>query len=206
MWRPNTAKNPTKSCAKALTIFATCSWPSLCEQSELQCWRRNRRLCGPAQISAARTLLPISTVLSQVAWRLRRCKGHRRTFGEGLRRSTVAHFARKVRGDEYCGGQTRLKIQQSHALKRCTYSLRVRGPHFASKVSYNAGAATDDYAGQRKSPQRGRCCQYLIFYLEHPPIKVIVRRKKPREVDFVICSRPQFARFAAASSATAGRE
>ena len=23
-------------------IFATCSWPSLCEQSELQCWRRNK--------------------------------------------------------------------------------------------------------------------------------------------------------------------
>ena len=143
MWRLNTAKNPTKSCPKALVIFATCSWPSLCSQSE---------------------------------------------------------------GDEYCGGQTRLKIQQSHALKRWPYSLRVRGPHFASKVSYNAGAATDDYAGQRKSPQRGRCCQYLIFYLEHPPIKVIARRKKPREVDFVICSRPQFVRFAAASSATAVRE
>ena len=59
LWRPNTAKNPTKSCAKALTIFATCSWPSLCEQSELQCWRRNRRLCGPAQISAARAPLPL---------------------------------------------------------------------------------------------------------------------------------------------------
>ena len=43
-------------------------------------------------------------------------------------------------GDEYCDGQTRLKIQQSHALKRWTYSLRGRGPHFASKVSYNAGA------------------------------------------------------------------
>ena len=27
-------------------MFATCSWPSLCEQSELQCWRRNRRLCS----------------------------------------------------------------------------------------------------------------------------------------------------------------
>ena len=53
------AKNPTKSCAKALYIFATCSWPSLCEQSELQCWRRNRRLCGPAQISAARAPLPL---------------------------------------------------------------------------------------------------------------------------------------------------
>ena len=37
-------------------MFATCSWPSLCEQSELQCWRRNRRLCGPVQISATRTL------------------------------------------------------------------------------------------------------------------------------------------------------
>ena len=58
LWRTNTAKNPTKSCAKALAIFATCSWPSLCEQSELQCWRRNRRLCGPAQISAARALPP----------------------------------------------------------------------------------------------------------------------------------------------------
>ncbi len=57
--RTNTAENPTKSCAKALAIFATCSWPSLCEQSELQCWRRNRRLCGPAQISAARALMPL---------------------------------------------------------------------------------------------------------------------------------------------------
>ena len=112
------AKNPTKSCAKALVIFATCSWPSLCEQSELQCWRRNRRLCGPAQISAARTLLPISTVLSQIAWRLRRCKGHRRTFGEGLRRSTVAHFASKVRGTNIVAAKHELKIQQSHALKR----------------------------------------------------------------------------------------
>ena len=56
LWRLNTAKNSTKSCPKALDIFATCSWPSLCEQSELQCWRRNRQLCGPVQISAARAL------------------------------------------------------------------------------------------------------------------------------------------------------
>ena len=41
---------------KALAIFATCSWPSLCEQSELQCWRLNRRLCGSVQISATRVL------------------------------------------------------------------------------------------------------------------------------------------------------
>ena len=52
------AKNPTKSCSEALTMFATCSWPSLCEQSELQCWRRNRRLCESTQISAARVLPP----------------------------------------------------------------------------------------------------------------------------------------------------
>ena len=64
LWRPNMAKNPTKSCPKALVIFATCSWPSLCKQSELQCWRRNRRLCGPAQISAARALLPMFNILS----------------------------------------------------------------------------------------------------------------------------------------------
>ena len=50
------AENPTKSWARALVMFATCSWPSLCEQSELQCWRRNRLLCGPVQISAARAL------------------------------------------------------------------------------------------------------------------------------------------------------
>ena len=55
LWRTS-AENPTKSCAKALVMFATCSWPSLCEQSELQCWRRNRRLCEPVQISAARAL------------------------------------------------------------------------------------------------------------------------------------------------------
>ena len=54
-------------------------------------------------------------------------------------------------GGEYCGGQA-LKIQQSHAPERWPCSLRVRGPHFASKVSYNAGAATDDYAGPHKLP------------------------------------------------------
>ena len=30
-------------------MFATCSWPSLCEQSELQCWRRNSPVCGPSR-------------------------------------------------------------------------------------------------------------------------------------------------------------
>ena len=71
--------------------------------------------------------------------------------------SIVAHFACKVRGANSAAAKQKLKIQQSHVLKRWLYSLRARGPHFASKVSYNAGAATDDYVGQRKSPLRGRC-------------------------------------------------
>ena len=64
-----------------------------------------------------------------------------RTFGEGLGRSTVAHFARKVRGTNIVAALRGLKIQQSYAPERWSCSLRVRGPHFASKVSYNAGAA-----------------------------------------------------------------
>ena len=52
--------------------------------------------------------------------------------------------------------QHELKIQQSHAQEHRSCLLRVRGPHFASKVSYNADAATDDCAGQCKSLLRGR--------------------------------------------------
>ena len=69
-------------------------------------------------------------------------------------------------GANIAAAKHELKIQQSHAPKRWSCSLRVRGPHFASKVSYNAGAATDGYAGQRKSPLRGRCRLFtnLDFY------------------------------------------
>ena len=49
-------------------------------------------------------------------------------------------------GEGIAAAKHGLKIQQSHAPERWPYSLRVRGPHFASKVSYNAGAATDDNA------------------------------------------------------------
>ena len=55
------------------------------------------------------------------------------------------------------------KIQQSHAPERWPCSLRVRGPHFASKVSYNAGAATSDCMDQRKSPLRGCYRQHFTF-------------------------------------------
>ena len=59
------AKNPTKICPRALAIFATCSWPSLCKQSELQCWRRNRRLCGPVQTYPLSQLLFFPTPKKQ---------------------------------------------------------------------------------------------------------------------------------------------
>ena len=97
-------------------------------------------------------------VLSQIARRLR-CSDKRRHAN--IRRKPEAQHCSSLcsqsEGDEYRGGQTRLKIQRRYALKRWLYSLHVRGPHFASKVSYNAGAATDDYAGQCKTPLRGRC-------------------------------------------------
>ena len=62
------AENPTKLCPRALSMFATCSWPSLCSQSELQCWRSNRRLCGPAQFSAAR-VLPLNFNFSEMPYK-----------------------------------------------------------------------------------------------------------------------------------------
>ena len=98
-----------------------------------------------------------------------RCKGHRADIWRRPGAKHCSSLCSQSEGGEYCGGQA-LKIQQSHAPERWSCSLRVRGPHFASKVSYNAGAATDDCAGQRKSPLRGRCCQYLIFYLDHPKV------------------------------------
>ena len=42
------AENSTKLCPRALIMFATCSWPSLCEQSELQCFASGLRQM-PAQ-------------------------------------------------------------------------------------------------------------------------------------------------------------
>ena len=78
--------------------------------------------------------------------------------------SIVAHFARKVRGTNIVAAKHELKIQQSHAPELWSCSLRVRDPHFASKVSYNAGAATDDYAAQI-SAARAILHQYLYSIL-----------------------------------------
>ena len=84
-----------------------------------------------------------------------RCKGHRADIWQRYEAKHCSSLCSQSEGGEYCGGQA-LKIQQSNAPERWSCSLRVRGPHFASKVSYNAGAATDDCAGLCKSPLRGR--------------------------------------------------
>ena len=119
------------------------------------------------------SLLP-ATVVSAPAcadsryWRGGAIRDDARTFGEGLRRSTVAHFARKVRGTNIAAAKHGLKIQQSNAPERWTYSLRVRAPHFASKVSYNAGAATegDEYCGgqaRAENPTK-QCPRALVMF------------------------------------------
>ena len=91
------------------------------------------------------------TFASWGRWPMSHSNG-RRTCSGDLRRSTVAHFARKVRGTNIAAAKHGMKTQQGHGLEHVPCSLRVRGPHFASKVSYNAGAATDDRTGPHKSP------------------------------------------------------
>ncbi len=82
------------------------------------------------------------------------------------RRSEAKHcssLCSQSEGANIAATKNGMKIQQSHAPERWPCSLRVRGPHFASKVSYNAGAATSDCAGQRKFPLRGCCRQHFTF-------------------------------------------
>ena len=104
---------------------------------------------------------------------------NKRRCANTRRRSEAKHCSSlclQSEGDEYCGGQTRLKIQQSHGPEHWPYSLRVRGPHFASKVSYNAGAATDDYAALTQISAARALLP--IFNLEHPGERGRSRRMK----------------------------
>ena len=82
------------------------------------------------------------------------------------RRSEAKHcssLCSQSEGANFVATKQGLKIQQSHTPERWSCSLYIRGPHFASKVSYNAGAATGDCVGQRKSPLRGCCRQHFTF-------------------------------------------
>ena len=99
----------------------------------------------------------LCAVLSQITWRVRHsCKGNRADIWRRPEAKHCSSLCSQSEGANIVAAKHELKIQQSYAPKRWSSSLRVRGPHFASKVSYNAGAATDDCASQCKSPLRGR--------------------------------------------------
>ena len=86
------------------------------------------------------------------------------------RRSEAKHcssLCSQSEGANFVATKQGLKIQQSHTPERWSCSLHIRGPHFASKVSYNAGAATSDCVDQRKSPLRGCCRRPFIFPIAH---------------------------------------
>ena len=55
-----------------------------------------------------------------------------------LRRQHCSSLCSQSEGANIVAAKHELKIQQSHAPERWSCSLRVRGPHFASKVSYSA--------------------------------------------------------------------
>ena len=90
------AENPTKSCPRALVMFATCSWPSLCEQSELQCWRHNRRLCGPDK---SRTCFHNKSIGYSVSLSLPYCRHtktpRRHSLSRGCRVGSFSEYGRK---------------------------------------------------------------------------------------------------------------
>ena len=85
-------------------MFATCSWPSLCEQSELQCYRPNRRFCGSVQISVARPL-PLTIDIQNLKKNLRFLLNNKVRRCHGAKH--CSSLCSQSEGDEYCGGQAR---------------------------------------------------------------------------------------------------
>ena len=70
-----------------------------------------------------------------------RCKGHRANIWRRPGAKHCSSLCEQSEGANIAAAKHELKIQRRYAPERWLYSLRVRGPHFASKVSYNAGAS-----------------------------------------------------------------
>ena len=105
------------------------------------------RLCSQRRSS----LLPATVVSAPTCADSRYWRGDttRGRCADMWRRSEAKHCSSlclQSEGDKYWAAKHGMKIQQSNSPERWTCSLRVRAPHFASKVSYSAGAATDDCA------------------------------------------------------------
>ncbi len=184
------AENPTKLCPDALAMFATCSWPSLCEQSELQCWRRNRRMCGPAQFSAARAL-PLNFnfiwILNTLPFRGLRCTNMQR-------RPEAKHcssLCSQSEGDEYYGGQARAKIP--------TKSWSIALVMFAT-CSWPSLCSQSELQCWRRNR---RLCEPAQFSAARAlPLTFNFSRNALQTID----SRPLVMLLAAASNAACGRE
>ena len=66
------------------------------------------------------------------------------------------HYLFGCKGKDFVWNEQGLLVEYGKLI-RCDEDLgRSTVAHFARKVSYNAGAATDDCASQCKSPLRGR--------------------------------------------------
>ena len=70
-----------------------------------------------------------------------RCKRHRANIWRRPGAKHCSSLCSQSEGANIVADKHELKIQRRYAPERWLYSLRVRGPHFASKVSYNAGAS-----------------------------------------------------------------
>ena len=105
-----------------------------------RCTTERRPACGRTSSHVRSYLVPRSLTSKESVVFLLRLRCNRL-----LRRQHCSSLCLQSEGERILWRTNTAKIQQSHAPKRWPYSLRVRCPHFASKVSYNAGAATDDY-------------------------------------------------------------
>ena len=99
--------------------YNTCSHKA---HEELHCLKQTMRWKKLLSMIKQSVILPLAGNILCMVFKIQKkgcdiaTRGAARTFGQGLRRSTVAHFARKVRGGaNIMAAKHELKIQESHA-------------------------------------------------------------------------------------------
>ena len=99
-------------------------------------------------------------------------------YGRRKGRSTVAHFARKVRGMNIAAAKYGLENRQCHNPEHWPCSLRVRGPHFASKVSYNASPQQTIVLTSANLHREGAVANLQYPNYKPPTLKTVRNQKK----------------------------
>ena len=123
-------------------IFATCSWPSLCKQSELQCYRP--RHCYV--FVAAKHAKKINKVMPQTSPHVRgphfASKVSYHAIAPDFATCSWPSLCKQSELQCYRPRHCYVFVAAKHAKKinkvMPQTSPHVRGPHFASKVSYSA--------------------------------------------------------------------